>query len=88
MRVVVVYRDSTDYARAVTDFLRDFEHQTGHTIELVDPDTTDGAQFCSVYSIMEYPSMIALSDDGIMQQMWKGMPLPTISEVSYYVQQN
>ncbi len=85
MRVVVVYKDNTEYARTIIDFLRDFNHQTGHELEALDPDTSDGASFCRAYDIVEYPSIIALSDDGSMQQTWRGLPLPTISEVSYYV---
>ena len=52
MRVVVVYKDQTDYTRAVIDFLRDFQHQTGHELETMDPDTADGAQFCETYDIV------------------------------------
>lgn len=86
MRVVVVYKDQTDYARQVIDYLRDFEHQTGHTLEVLDPESAAGVEFCKVYDIMELPTMIALSDEGQMQNSWTGLPLPTISEVSYYVQ--
>jgi fructoselysine-6-P-deglycase FrlB-like protein len=85
MRVVVVYKDETDYAREVTDYLRDFLRQTGHDLEAIDPETPDGISFCRAYDIIEYPSIIALSDDGALQQLWRGLPLPTISEVSYYV---
>ena len=86
MRVVVVYKDQTDYARAVVDFLHDFQCQTGHELEILDPDTADGTQFCETYDIVEYPTIIAISDDTVMQNSWSGLPLPTISEVSYYVQ--
>lgn len=85
MRVVVVYKDQTDYARTVLDYLRDFEHQTSHILENIDPDTASGTQFCETYDIVEYPTIIAISDDGVMQNEWSGLPLPTISEVSYYV---
>lgn len=85
MKVVVVYKDESDHARTVLDFLRDFERQTGHSLETLNPETADGAQFCRVYDIVEYPTVIALSDDSVMQNMWRGLPLPTISEVSYYV---
>jgi len=86
MRIVVVYKDETDYARSVTDYLRDFERQTGHALETLDPDKPDGEQFCRAYDIVEYPCIIAISDSSVMQNMWRGLPLPTISEVSYYVQ--
>lgn len=86
MRVVVIYKDETDNTRTVLDFLRDFEHQTGHVLETLDPDTAEGMQFCDTYGIVEYPALIALSDEGIMQNFWRGVPLPTINEVSYYIQ--
>ena len=86
MRVVVVYKEETDYARQVIDYLRDFEHQTGHALEVLDPESAAGVEFCRTYDIMELPTMIALSDEGQMQNTWVGLSLPTISEVSYYVQ--
>lgn len=86
MRVLVIYKDLNDYTRTVTDYIRDFGRQTGHELESMDPDTTSGSQFCETYNIVEYPTIIAISDDGIMQNLWRGLPLPTINEVSYYVQ--
>lgn len=85
MRVVVIYKEETDYAREVIDYLRDFERQTGHVLETMDPDTRDGSGFCRTYDIVEYPTIVALSDDGQLQTMWRGTPLPPIDEVVYYV---
>mgnify|MGYP000054657815 FL=1 len=85
MRVAVVYKYESDHAREVLDYLRDFSRQTGHDIEEIDPDTPDGTGFCRTYDIVEYPTMVALSDGGQLQSMWRGRPLPTISEVSFYV---
>jgi hypothetical protein len=85
MKTVIVYKDESDHAREVLDYLRDFKRQTGHDLETIDPDTPDGTDFCRAYDIVEYPSVIAISDDGVMQNLWRGTPLPTISEVSYYV---
>lgn len=85
MRVIIVTKNETDYARTVSEYLRDFTRQTGHELEVIDPDTPDGTSFCRAYDIVEYPTLIALSDDGALQQQWRGLPLPTISEVSYYV---
>ena len=47
-----------------------------------------GIGFCETYDIVEYPTIVALSDSGQLQNQWRGLPLPTISEVSYYVQSN
>lgn len=85
MRVVVVYKYESDHAREVLDYLRDFSRQTGHTIEEIDPETAEGAHFCRTYDIVEYPTMLALDADSRMHNMWRGRPLPTISEVSFYV---
>lgn len=85
MRVVVIYKIESDHAREVLDYLRDFERQTGHELEQIDPESRAGADFCRTYDIVEYPSIVALSDGGQMQNLWRGRPLPTISEVSFYV---
>jgi hypothetical protein len=85
MRTLVIYKPESDHAREVTDYLRDFQRQTGHSLEEVNPETHDGIDFCRVYDIVEYPSIIALRDDGQVLSVWRGRPLPTISEVSFYV---
>lgn len=85
MKVAIIYRLESDHAREVLDYLRDFSRQTGHAIEEIDPDSPDGSHFCRTYDIVEYPTLLALSDDGQLQNMWRGRPLPTISEVSFYV---
>lgn len=84
MRTFVVYREQSDHARAVDTFMHDFTRQTGREIDVVDPETREGARICEVYDIVEYPSLVALDDNGIVQNIWRGLPLPTISEVSYY----
>jgi len=85
MRVVVIYKEETDYARQVTDYMRDFERQTGHVLETMNPESPEGISFTGTYDIMEFPTLVAISDDGHLQNEWNGLPLPTISEVSYYV---
>lgn len=84
MKVVIVYKDESDHARAVLDFLRDFKRQTGRDLETLNPESLQGEQFCRAYDIVEYPTVIAISDGSVMQNTWRGIPLPTISEVSYY----
>ena len=85
MRVVVVYKDFTDYAREVETYLRDFKRFTGRDLETLDPETKEGEIFCRTYDIVEYPSIVAVSGDGQLQQLWRGRPLPQMNEISYYV---
>lgn len=84
MRVVVVYRDNSEQARDVIDYLHDFKQRTGRDLDTLDPDSIEGEQFCRAYDIVEYPTVIAVADNAVMQNMWRGLPLPTISELSYY----
>lgn len=88
MRVVVITKENTEYARTVEMFLSDFARQTGKVLEVIDPESGEGASFCSTYDIVEYPTIIALSSDGQMQNMWRGSVLPTINEVGFYAAQN
>lgn len=85
MKAYIVYKYESDHARAVLDYLRDFERQTGRKPETIDPESRDGAAFCRLYDIVEYPTVIATDSNGVMQNEWRGLPLPTIMEVSYYV---
>lgn len=84
MKVIIIYKDQSDHARTVEDYRRDFVRQTGRELETLDPDTPSGVDTCRTYDIVEYPTIIALSDDGQLQNSWRGVPLPTISELSYY----
>jgi len=86
MKVLVVYKPDSEQARAVTDWLRDFHRHTGKTLEEIDPDTRSGASLCRTYDIVEYPTFLAIDTTGAMQMMWRGTMLPTISEISYYIQ--
>ena len=88
MRVVIVYKIESDHAREVLDYLDDMKRASGKELEELDPDTADGAHFCRTYDIVEYPTIVALDYSGQLQNMWRGRPLPTISEVSYYVRDN
>jgi hypothetical protein len=83
--VLVIYRPSGEHARSVEEFLHDFEHRTAQKLETIDPDSPHGADLCRLYDVVEYPTLVATSQDGQMRQMWRGLPLPTIDEVSYYV---
>ena len=85
MGLMVFTREDTDYVRRVTEFLHDFEHRTTHAIQVINPDSLEGVDLAKVYDIMEHPTIIAVAEDGRLLAQWKGLPLPTIDEVSYYV---
>lgn len=86
MSVMVIYKSASEHARAVEEFLHDFEQRTARNLEIIDPDSVRGADLCRLYDIVEYPTIVATSNDGQLRQSWRGLPLPLINEVSYYVE--
>ena len=84
MKAVIVYKNESDHARSVLDYLRDFEQQTGKNLEVMDPESRINEGFLRAYDIVEYPTIISISDEGAVLHLWRGRPLPTINEVSYY----
>lgn len=85
MRVVVVWREESDYARSVIEWLHDCERRLGAGPESLSPDEPGGESLCKAYGIVEYPSIVALDDDGRLIQMWRGRDLPRIDDVAYYL---
>ena len=87
MRMVCVWRRESDYGRMVEEWLREFEQRFNVEIETVDPDSRDGEGFCRAYDIVEYPTLVALADDGSVLAIWRGQMLPTFDEVGYWTRQ-
>ena len=86
MRAVIVWKDNTDYSREVIDWLNEFSKRTGKEVESIDPESIDGESFTRVYDVVEYPTILALDNEGKVLESWRGTPLPRIDEVSYYAE--
>ena len=85
MRVVMIWRDESDYGRMVTEWLHDCERRVGVAPESLSPDEPAGESICKAYDVVEYPTMLALDDGGKVLQMWRGLNLPRIDDVAYYL---
>jgi hypothetical protein len=85
MKTLLLYRPNSPHERVVLDYLRDFKMQTGRDLPTLDIDTPEGIELCRIYDIMQYPAILVRNDDGHMQNIWVGEPLPRIGEVGYYV---
>ncbi len=83
MTVVCIYRENEDYSRSVNEWLENFRRQTGHEIEIMNPDENVG--FCEAYDVVEYPTFLALGTRGEVRAAWRGRTLPLINEVLYYI---
>ena len=86
MRVVVIYKRETDYGREVEEWTHELRaRDTKNIVQEVDPETRDGESLAQAYEVMQYPTVMALDDAGRVLASWKGLPLPRLDEVSYYL---
>ncbi|MBR3233074.1 hypothetical protein IKF74_02235 [Candidatus Saccharibacteria bacterium] len=85
MRVIVVYKQFSDTAREVDEWLHEFEQRSGREVERLDPEMPDGEIFCTSRDIVEYPTIVVADTDGKTYETWSGTPLPVIDEVMGYI---
>ena len=84
MKIVILYRPESEFARAVEEFAHDIERQQNVKPELVSIDTVEGANMAQTYDVMDYPAILATRETGEMLQMWVGSQLPLMNEVAAY----
>ncbi len=83
MRLTILYRDNSDHARSVTDFLEMLRRRyPDKSAELLNIDTREGSATASIHGIMRYPAFLVTTFDGRVLQQWEGMPIPLIDEVA------
>lgn len=85
MKAVMLYRPNTEFSRITEEYVRDFEHQRGTKIELVNLDTPEGADMVKVYDMPEQPTLMVLKDDGQLMAHWPGTNFPLANEVAAYL---
>jgi hypothetical protein len=86
VKLLILYRPDSEHSTAVESFVRDFQHQhdVGAKVELLSLNTRDGATTASIYDVMSYPAILALTDEGSVINSWQG-DLPLMDEVAGYV---
>lgn len=89
MRIVIIYRPKSDHARKVEEYIADFERfHPGENLETINIDSPEGASIAELYGIMDYPAVLALANDGQMQQQWVGVEkMPLMNDLAYYARQ-
>ena len=84
MRVYIFYRSNTESDVAVDNFLRLLHDRQAAQVRRVDVDTRDGDDLSRLYSIMSYPSVLVVTDDGRQIKLWHGS-LPMVAEITIYL---
>jgi len=85
MKVMVLYQPNTEHERQVLTFSEDIRRSTGRSVDLISLDTKEGAEIAKLYDIFNSPSVIAVNDDGVLQQLWSDGNLPLMNDVLYYL---
>lgn len=91
MKLIVLYRPKSEHATPVESFIRDLQHQHDMgpgSIDMVSVETREGAATAAVYDVWEYPTLIAVTNDGRVLNMWQGESLPLMDEVVSYLYNN
>lgn len=86
MKVLVFYRQNSEHARRVEDYLRDltrFYDVREQDIKIVDPNTRNGATDASLYDILAFPGVVVTDDYGQFVHGWSG-ELPLMDELMSY----
>ncbi len=82
MRVTVIFRERSDHARGVHEFIelveRRYPGKRVHTLEL---DSRSGAAEATLYDIKRYPAILVTRPNGSIAQLWEGLPLPLVDEI-------
>ena len=83
MRLTILYRERSEHARSVTDFVEMLRRRyPGRRARLLDIDTRDGAAEASLYGVTQYPAFVVTALDGRIVQQWEGEHLPMLDEVA------
>jgi hypothetical protein len=85
MKVLILYRPKSEYARITEDFIEAFQRRINdRDLEIVDMDSREGNDLAGLYDIMQFPAIIVVRSDGTLQKLWLGDELPTVDEVIAY----
>ncbi|HVX48316.1 MAG TPA: hypothetical protein VHA05_03105 [Candidatus Saccharimonadales bacterium] len=88
MKVLILYRPESEHGRQVEEFIHEFQHRHGNNrLEIMNIDSRDGIATATLYDIMDYPAILVIQDDGMIQKSWAGESLPLMDEVAAYAGQ-
>lgn len=87
MKVLVLYRPNSEFARRVEEFIHDLQevHNVDERhLQVLDYDSREGSATASLYDVMNQPSIVVVGDDGAYVKSWEGSELPLLEEVAGY----
>lgn len=86
MKLLVLYRPTSEHARVTEEFIAELKHRYPEVaIDVEDVDSPNGSRLVETYDILEYPSLLALDNVGSVVNIWVGSSLPLINDVAGYL---
>ena len=85
MRIVILYRPNSEHGRQMEEFIHDYQtSRRPEHVEIQDVDSREGIATASLYDVMQYPAILVLQPDGMVQKIWQGPNLPLMEEIASY----
>jgi hypothetical protein len=85
MKVVILYKPRSEYARQVETYVRDYQNIHESTkLDLIDYDSRDGSATASLYDILQAPAILVMASNGQLLKSWEGPELPLMDEIAAY----
>ncbi len=86
MKLLILYQPNTEHARTVEEYVHDFNRRyPDSSVVLTDVDSVEGIEEAELYDVVEYPTLLALAQDGSLLSSWSGVPLPLMDAVAGYL---
>lgn len=85
MKLVILYHANGELARTIEEFAEDCRKKSNQKVDLTSLESIEGDAIASLYGPLNYPSLLVIRDDGQLVKGWQGTSLPTIDEVTGYL---
>ncbi len=86
MKLLILYKPISELATSAEAYAREFERETGKSIELMDIESQAGIALAVVHDILRQPVLLVLRDDHSLIESWpERNSWPTISELGAYI---
>lgn len=84
MKIAILYRPKSEQEGKALDYARDYKQLKGKELDLVSLDSIEGDNMAKLYGITQYPAVVAIKEDGQLEQLWQGEAWPQMNELDYY----
>lgn len=81
MKLCILYHPNSEHSRSVESFAEECKKASENDVELLSLESREGASLANLYSVLDYPALLVLREDGQLLKGWQGAALPMINDV-------